>query len=44
MLIKLEIYNKAPSKKKEKNGGYFPKMTYPEEKEIEIESKVLQQI
>ena len=32
MLIKLEIYNKTPSKKKEKNSGYYEQMTYPGEK------------
>ena len=38
MLIKLGIYNKAPSKKKEKNGGYYPEMTYPGEK-VQIDVK-----
>ena len=33
MLIKLRIYNKAPSKKERKNGGYYPEMTYPGEKD-----------
>ena len=38
MLIKLRIYNKAPSKKKEKNGGYYPEMTYPGE-EVQVDVK-----
>ena len=38
MLIKLNIYNKAPSKKKEKNGGYYPEMTHPGEK-VQIDVK-----
>ena len=29
MMVKLGIYNKAPCKKKEKNGGYYPEMLYP---------------
>ena len=32
MMIKLGIYEKTPSKKKEKNGGYYTPMTYPGEK------------
>ena len=31
-MIKLGIYEKTPSKKKEKNGGYYTPMTYPGEK------------
>ena len=38
MLQKLGIYNKAPSKKKEKNGGYYEQMTYPGEK-VQIDVK-----
>ena len=38
MLIKLKIYNKTPSKKKEKNSGYYPEMTYPGEK-VQIDVK-----
>ena len=38
MMIKLGIYNKAPSKKKEKNAGYYSEMTYPGEK-IQIDVK-----
>ena len=35
---RLGIYNKAPSKKKEKNGGYYEQMTYPGEK-VQIDVK-----
>jgi transposase InsO family protein len=38
MLIKLNIYEKAPSKKKEKNGGYYPEMEYPGEK-VQVDVK-----
>ena len=38
MMIKLGIYKKTPSKKKEKNSGYYPEMTYPGEK-IQIDVK-----
>ena len=43
MMIKLEIYNKAPSKKKEKNAGYYPEMTYPGEK-VQIDVKYVTKI
>ena len=38
MLIKLGIYQKAPSKKKEKNAGYYPEMSRPGEK-VQIDVK-----
>ena len=38
MLIKLGIYSKTPSKKKEKNGGYYPEMRYPGEK-VQVDVK-----
>ena len=38
MMVKLGIYNKAPSKKKEKNGGYYPEMEYPGQK-VQIDVK-----
>ena len=38
MLIKLGIYEKAPSKKKEKNAGYYPEMSRPGEK-VQIDVK-----
>ena len=37
-MIRLGIYNKTPSKKKEKNGGYYEQPTYPGEK-IQIDVK-----
>ena len=38
IMIKMGIYNKAPSKKKEKNAGYYPEMTHPGEK-VQIDVK-----
>ena len=38
VMQRIGIYNKAPSKKKEKNAGYYPEMTYPGEK-IQIDVK-----
>ncbi len=37
-MIRLGIYNKTPSKKKEKNGGYYEQATYPREK-IQVDVK-----
>ena len=37
-MIRLGIYNKAPSKKKEKNGGYYEQPSYPGEK-IQVDVK-----
>ena len=38
MMIKLGIYDKVPSKKKEKNAGYYPEMEYPGQK-VQIDVK-----
>ena len=37
-MVRLGIYNKTPSKKKEKNGGYYKQATYPGEK-IQVDVK-----
>ena len=38
MLIKLNMYNKVPSKKKEKNAGYYPEMERPGQK-VQVDVK-----